>query len=68
MVGLRIKKYLDEKGIKYSYVADKIGMPMNIFSPLLSGKRKMTAEEYLLICKAIGVDANYFSDTNPAAV
>ncbi|MBQ8663316.1 MAG: helix-turn-helix transcriptional regulator [Eubacterium sp.] len=62
MVGLRVKKYLDDNGIKYSYVAEKINMPMNMFSPLLNGKRKMTAEEYLLICQAIGVDAGYFSD------
>lgn len=61
MVGLRIKKYLDENGIKYSFLSDKIGMPMNILSPLLNGKRKMTAEEYLLICRAIGVDAGYFA-------
>lgn len=62
MVGKKIKKYLDENGIKYSFVAEKIGMPMNMFSPLLSGKRKMSAEEYLLICKAIGVDASYFDE------
>lgn len=62
MVGQKIKKYLDDNGIKYSFVADKIGMPMNMFSPLLSGKRKMSAEEYLLICKAIGINANHFSE------
>lgn len=62
MVGLRIKKYLDDNGIKYSFVAEKIDMPMNMFSPLLNGKRKMSAEEYLLICKAIGVGAEYFAE------
>lgn len=67
MVGLKIKKYLDINGIKYSFVAEKIKMPMNMFSPLLNGKRKMTAEEYLLICEAIGVDANYFSEQGKEA-
>lgn len=61
MVGQRIKKYLDDNGIKYSFVSDKIGMPMNMFSPLLNGKRKMSAEEYFLICEAIGVDAGMFA-------
>lgn len=61
MVGKRIKKYLDENGIKYSFVSEKIGIPMNILSPLLNGKRKMSAEEYFLICEAIGVGADYFS-------
>lgn len=61
MVREAIKKYLDENGIKYSYVADAIGMTMNMFSPTLSGKRKMTAEEYLSICKALNVPADTFS-------
>ena len=61
MVGLKIKKYMDENGIKYSFVADKIGMPMNIFSPKINGKKKLTAEEYLSICEALGVDASFFS-------
>lgn len=39
MVGLKIKEYLDENGIKYSYLSEKTGMPMNILSPTLNGKR-----------------------------
>ena len=61
MVGLKVKKYLDEKGIKYSYLSEKVGIPMNILSPTLNGKRKMSAEEYFLICKALGVPAETFS-------
>lgn len=61
MVGLRIKKFLDENGIKYSFVSEKTGVPMNILSPLLNDKKKMSAEQYFLICEAIGVDANTFA-------
>ena len=61
MVGLRIKKFLDANGIKYSFVSEKTGVPMNILSPLLNGKKKMSAEQYFLICGAIGVDANTFA-------
>lgn len=32
MVGLKIKEYLDENGIKYSYLSERAGMPMNILS------------------------------------
>lgn len=49
MVGLKIKEYLDENGIKYSYLSEKTGMPMNILSPTLNGKRKMSAEQCNLI-------------------
>ena len=60
LIGLKIKKYLDDNGIKYSFVADKINMPMNVFSYLINGKRKMTAEEYFSICKVLDVDADFF--------
>lgn len=62
MCGLRIKRYLDKNGIKYSFVSEKTGIPMNILSPTLSGKRKMSAEEFILICKALGVSTDTFSE------
>lgn len=55
-----MKEYLDENGIKYSYLSEKIGMPMNILSPLLNGKRKMSAEEYFTICEALGLSVDTF--------
>lgn len=64
MIGLKVKKYLDEKGIKYSFLSEKIGMPMNLFSPLLNGKRKMSVEEYFTICEALGVSVDTFSPEN----
>ena len=62
MCGLRIKEYLDSKGIRYSFVSEKTGIPMNILSPTLNGKRKMSAEEFILICKALNVPTDYFAD------
>lgn len=60
MIGIKVKKYLDENGIKYSFLSEKIGMPMNVLSPLLSGKRKMSVEEYFAICEALGVPVDTF--------
>lgn len=60
MIGLRVKKYLDDNGIKYSFLSEKIGMPMNMLSPLLNGKRKMSVEEYFMICEALGVPVDSF--------
>lgn len=61
MLGTVIKNHLDEKGIKYSFVANEIRMPLNVFSAMLNEKRKITAEEYFSICSALGVDAGYFA-------
>ena len=38
MIGIKVKQYLDENGIKYSFLSEKIGIPMNVLSPLLNGK------------------------------
>lgn len=61
MVGLKIKEYLDENGIKYSYLSERAGMPMNILSPTLNGKRKMRVEEYFMICEILGLPAETFA-------
>lgn len=60
MIGIKVKEYLDENGIKYSFLSEKIGMPMNMLSPLLNGKRKMSAEEYFSICSALNVPVSKF--------
>lgn len=61
-LGTRIKNYLDEKGIKYSFIADRIGLPMNIFSPILHNKRELKATEYFAICRALKVPLEKFAD------
>ncbi|MEG2003168.1 MAG: helix-turn-helix transcriptional regulator [Clostridia bacterium] len=61
MLGRLIKLFLDENGIKYSFVANEIGIPANVFSTILNGKRKIIAEEYFAICAVLNVDTNYFA-------
>lgn len=63
MLGNRIKDYLDEKGIKYSFISGKTGIPMNILSPMLNEKREIKAVEYFEICNALGVSLETFADS-----
>lgn len=60
MIGIKVKQYLDEKGIKYYFLSEKIGIPMNVLSPLLNGKRKMSVEEYFLICNELELPVDTF--------
>ena len=62
MVAIRIKNYLDEKGITQSFISEKTGMKPPILSATLAGKRKLLAVEYIGICKALGVSADYFAN------
>lgn len=62
MLGKNIKAYLDEKGIKYSFLSEKTNLPMNVISPMLNGKREIKADEYFMICKALDVPLDTFAE------
>ena len=57
----KIKAYIEESGLKFGAIAERIGMPMNTFSAMMNGKRKITAEEYFAICKALDVPLEKFA-------
>lgn len=57
----KIKKYLKEKGIKQTTIAKKTQIPINIFSNMINGKRKITIEEYSKICNALEVNFAFFA-------
>lgn len=64
MLGLRIKEYITQTGLKFGAVADRAGIPLNVFSAMINGKRKITAEEYFSICNALGVSLEQFNSPN----
>lgn len=59
-VGLKIKKYLDENGISQAYVGKKAGLNLAKLNLALNGNRKITLEEYALICGALKVNTDFF--------
>lgn len=60
MIGAEIKNYISEAGLKFGAVAEKAGIPANTFSAMMNGKRKITVEEYFMICKALNVSPEEF--------
>lgn len=56
----KINQYLMENGIKQKFVAEKSHIPENVLSTILSGKRKMGADELIDIVIAIDLDPNSF--------
>ena len=55
-----IKKYLDEKGIRYAVVARKIGINPAAFTSILNERTKMSIEQFIAICIALEVPASKF--------
>ena len=62
VVQSKVAQYLEELGIKQSWLAQKTGLTDNMISGILNGKRKMTADEFVRICKAIGKNPNDFME------
>lgn len=59
-MGEKIKRYLVDHGIKQTFLAQKLNIPDPALSDMLCGRRKINAEEYYIICKALGVSLEYF--------
>lgn len=59
-VGENIKSYLRETGRTQVWLSNSTGIPSPRLNLALAGKRKMTFDEYALICGALQVDTNKF--------
>jgi len=59
-VGLKIKEYMEEKGINQSEIADMVGIPRPKLNKMLNGEQKISLDDYELICGALGVGVDEF--------
>lgn len=61
-VAEKLKKIADDRGIKYSAIAANTGIPVDLISKSFLGKRKLIADEMLLICGYMNVDMRDLSN------
>lgn len=59
-IGVMIKKYLKDNGVSQTFVSKQTGIELPKLSLALNGKRKITIDEYFLICGALGLNVDYF--------
>lgn len=59
-VGAKIKSYLEENGISQAFVCRKTGIPRAKMNLALNGNRKMTFDEYEMVCWALNVNTDKF--------
>ncbi len=62
MIVENLAKYVKEKGVKQSVIADAVGMSPVAMSETLMGRRKLGAEEYVNICNFLEVPYDRFTD------
>lgn len=64
-VGLKIKKYLEEKNIQQIALSIDAQIPLPKLNLALNGKRRLKFEEYEVICWCLGVDVGKFIEPKP---
>lgn len=55
-----INTYMEERGIKQSFLAQKTGISQDAISRILRGVRGISAEEFIKICIVLDIDPNVF--------
>lgn len=62
-INTKLKQYIKDNGLKYSYVAEKSGINNKKLSRIINGHSKLTVEEFELICeKGLSVNPSIFFD------
>ena len=62
MIGEKIGEYLGQNGISQAFLAEKAKMTPISVSMVVNGTRKVSAEEYIRICRALKLDLDYFAN------
>lgn len=57
-----LRELIDERGLKYGFVANKIGSTPSGFTRLLNGERTLSAGELLALEALLALDASAFFD------
>lgn len=56
----RVSDYILNNGIKQSFIVEKTGLSKDIISAILNKRRKMSADEFEIICRALNKTPNDF--------
>jgi len=66
MISENVARYIREKGVKQTVIADAIGISAPSLNNKLQGKTKLYAEEYFALCEFLNVPTDYFRDKDHA--
>ena len=57
----KLKDLVEERGVTYTFISSKTGIPVDTISRVFLGKRKLLADEMVSICNAVGLDLKDFA-------
>lgn len=59
-VNEKIRKYIENNGLKFNFVAEKANISEKKFYRLINSENKISAEDFGKICKGLNVDPSIF--------
>jgi len=59
-VSQAVKQYIESNGIKQTFLAEKCGWTKQKMSSIITGRKRMGADEMASICDAVGVPYDFF--------
>lgn len=57
-----ISDYIKANGIKCSVISDKTGITQSALSRIMNGRRKIKADEFVLLCYTLNIDPKVFTE------
>jgi repressor LexA len=58
-IGMRLKKLINEKGLKQKWVAEQIGMSEVNFNLVINGKKSPNSKYIALLAQVLNTSADY---------
>lgn len=52
-VAQKMKLLIEQKGITYTFISEKTGIPVDALSKSFLGKRRLPADEMISICREV---------------
>lgn len=65
-VAERLKQLVDNKGVTYSFISSRTGIPVDAISKSFLGKRRLPADELVNICNVVGIELNELQPALPS--
>ena len=56
----RIKKYIEENGLKQTFIAEKAGIDAGVFNAIMNGRTRLTVDRLQAIAKALDKPPEFF--------
>lgn len=62
MLAKNINEYLKDNGIKQTWLAEQVDLPISTFHGIITGKVAMKADLFIKICNVLNVPPERFSE------